>query len=372
MNPRSLQTLSRRDPAVAQIARDWRALTSGKVRRSGRTLGPGEPTLIACSGGADSSALVLALAAVTSDLVVAHIVHDMRPPEQALSDRDAVQTLAERLGLPFVQAPVHVRPTHHLDQAAPPRADRNAEQLARRLRYAALARLAQDLGIRWIAAAHHAQDQTETILMRLLRGSGPAGLRGIAPRRRLAENVQLIRPMLAVTRADAERLCRESGWVWREDATNADASRLRAAVRTLVAPPMRTLSPSLDSHAAAAAGLFRDLTGLLRDRAIQVEKLAAIDHKLPSAASNIGADSTIRWSRDILRGERAVVIGELLRRAHTRLSGEPICGAGSRVLSRVSTAVRDTCGDPRRFAVSGVIVEVTSRTVEVRRVEPHD
>ncbi|MBC7772858.1 MAG: hypothetical protein H7210_10215, partial [Pyrinomonadaceae bacterium] len=85
-----------RDPAMGIIARQWRLLTSGKSASSGRRLGPGERTLVACSGGADSSALVLALAAATDQIVVAHVVHDMRSAAEAHADRDAVRRLAAR------------------------------------------------------------------------------------------------------------------------------------------------------------------------------------------------------------------------------------------------------------------------------------
>jgi len=86
-----------RDAGVRRIVRAWRALTGGRgVRDVDRR------TLIACSGGVDSSALVLALATATEHLVVAHVVHDMRGAEDALADRDAARVLAERVGLGFV------------------------------------------------------------------------------------------------------------------------------------------------------------------------------------------------------------------------------------------------------------------------------
>src|SRR4051794_36385139 len=98
--------LSRRDPVIAAIVRAWRRQTTPHRERRA---GAGQPTLIACSGGADSCALVLALATATDRLIVAHVVHDLRPAAEALRDRDVAKHLAEHLGLEFVQAHVRVR-----------------------------------------------------------------------------------------------------------------------------------------------------------------------------------------------------------------------------------------------------------------------
>ncbi len=231
----------REDTAAIQrrIVRSWRALTGGPgVPDADR------PTLLAASGGADSAALALVLARKTGVKAIGHVVHDLRPPEQAQADRSLVEKLGEALDLPVRIEHVNVK-------------GGNAEASARRLRYEALARLAVNAGCRYVAVAHHADDVLETMLANLMRGSGPRGLRGPAPRRQLTDGVTLVRPMLHVTRAQAEAICRASRWQWAHDATNDDPggadAPLRAALRARVLPVLEELRPGAAERAARAA-----------------------------------------------------------------------------------------------------------------------
>ncbi|MFN0011242.1 MAG: tRNA lysidine(34) synthetase TilS, partial [Phycisphaerales bacterium] len=233
--------LDKRDPVVAGVIRRWRELTT--LPRS-RRAGAGEPLLVACSGGADSSALVLMLAAATDKGIVAHIVHDLRPKREALADCDAAKRLAARVGWRFVQASIKVRALAG-----------NAEANARRVRYEALATLARRCGVGFIATGHQGDDQIETVLMRLMRGSGPTRLAGIRARRVLPglPRVEVIRPMLTVSAADARRVCRGAGWQWQEDRTNADVRLLRNRLRVEVVPRLRKMRPDLAERVGVLA-----------------------------------------------------------------------------------------------------------------------
>lgn len=296
---------NRRDPAVATIARSWRALTTPSNRTRA---GNGARTVIACSAGADSSALVLALAAAqgraskaASRLIVAHIVHDARPEPEALADRDAARRLAAALDLPFAEARIFARAARG-----------NLEAAMRRERYLALARIAVEHDAAFVATAHHAHDQLETLMMALLRGSGPAGLRGIARRRPLAQPhppapspLWLIRPALQVDPADLRRLCTQSDWSWREDPTNADTSRLRSNLRRNALPPLLALRPDAALRAHWLTVMFGSIDDMLRARAEQVwaKRLAEPD---PDAAR-------VRWALADLRSEPAPVIAYALQ-----------------------------------------------------------
>lgn len=360
---RELRLPARRDPAVAAVARRWRELTSGRLG-TGR-LGAGERTLIACSGGADSNALVLALAAVTKKLVIAHVVHDLRPEAEALADRDAVKTLAAAVGIDFVESRVstkellidgHVAPSGLVRRAG----DRNAEGLARRLRYLALAGLAKPLDIRFVATAHHAGDQLESMLLALMRGGGPRGLSGIAPSRSLVPGVRVVRPMLEIGRDECERLCRDAGWEWREDATNADVTRLRSFLRHRVVPELRAARPGVEERAAASAGLLRDAAALIGQRA----------EALLDGSMTRGEPVEFCWERSALRAERGAVIGEVIRRAARRMAGDAgMDQLGRASLDRVIEAVRSTATHPRRFMLRSIEVTVTSKVVTVRARE---
>lgn len=330
-----------RDPAARAVVASWRKLTGGAGVRDGD-----RRTLLACSGGADSSALVLAIgAAVSQAVVVAHVVHDLRPADQANSDRDGAAELARRLGLGFVQRAVSVRAQGG-----------NAEGTARRLRYQALVEMAEEAKCGFVATGHQADDQLETVLMRLMRGAGPRGLRGVRPRRRLSGSVALVRPMLGVTRADCERLCGLAGWSWREDLTNQDEGRLRAAVRAGIIPEMRRLCPGVAQRVSTTAEFMAGAAELIAQRAAQVP-----------AVTDTGA-GTITYSRGDLRDESAVVVGEVLRLAARTVSGGGGLDALTwRVVRPAIEAVRGQGTDPRVFRWKGVVVRVDTHRVSISR-----
>lgn len=214
-------------------------------------VGAGDRVLVACSGGADSVALLLATAALASldkwalDVHVAHVHHHLR--NEADDDAKFVADLAERWTL-----------HHHRRDIHPGDASGNVEANARLARYDALADIAQDIDADHIATAHHADDQLETILMRLVRGSGPRGLRGILPVRRCTpQSGRLIRPMLGTTHDEAIAYLRESHQPWREDHTNADTTRTRARLRAEVLPVLKSLNPKAAQNANKTAQRLR-------------------------------------------------------------------------------------------------------------------
>jgi tRNA(Ile)-lysidine synthetase-like protein len=333
MQPEQTPRITRRHEVVARILREYRLRTGGRgVRDADRRC------VVACSGGADSSALAIALATMTPRPVVAHIVHDLRPEAEALADRDGTRALAKRLGCAYREEMVRVR-------ALPG----NAEANARRVREAALARIAQDERVRFVATGHQADDALETLLMRLARGAGPEGLGGVRATRRLSAGLTLVRPMLVVTRADAQRLCADAGWSWREDATNADLSRLRAAIRAEVVPALERVAPGAGRRVARSAGLFDDAARVLEDRAAAV----------PTTADGQG----VAADRAALRAEPAAVVGVWLRLHTGRVAGAGADRRGS--MAAVVRAVRGDGAEPRVFLLRGAQVRVTARQVRV-------
>lgn len=318
--------------APRAILRAWRELTGGRAVRDAA-----RPTLAACSGGADSSALAIALA--RPGTVLGHVLHDLRPPAEARADRDAVAALARRLGLPFVEASVRVRGRKG-----------NAEANARRARYQALARMARDTGCRFVATGHHAGDAAETILMRLLRGTGPRGLAGVLTTRPLPGDVTLVRPMLGVTRADAQTLCAAAGWAWREDATNTDQTRLRAAIRRRVMPALEEISPGSTRRMAAAAASIAAAGSLVRDQAGQVLRAE-------------GNAPRTQWRRADLRALPPVVLAEAVRMMGGR-------GSGRQQVMQATRAIAGDGPEPREFRVGHAILEVRASLVRVRPAGP--
>jgi tRNA(Ile)-lysidine synthase len=233
-----------------------RRVAHGLRHRCG--VGAGEAVVVAVSGGADSVALLRAMHLLAprrtwgQRLVVAHVQHHLR--DDAEDDARFVAQLAATLGLPFARRDVH--PLHH---------GGNVEATARRQRYAALAQIAREHDATFIATAHHADDQLETLLMRLVRGTGVAGLRGIAWKRPAEAKghepvVRVIRPMLAATHDQALDFLGQLQQPWRDDRTNRDTTRLRARLRHDVLPHLRHLHPRVAQHALALADDVRALS----------------------------------------------------------------------------------------------------------------
>jgi tRNA(Ile)-lysidine synthase len=215
-----------------------------------RLLAPGDRMGVAVSGGADSVALLRLLyqlrAALGVTLLVVHFDHGLRGAESQ-ADAEFVADLARTRGLSFILEREDVA-------AAAARNKWNLEDAARRLRYEFFDRVVREGRATRIAVAHTADDQAETVLAHLLRGSGPAGLAAIYP---VAGSV--VRPLLGVRREELRSYLRERGQAWREDSTNLDVRRLRARIRASLVPLLeRDFSPRIVGHLARLAGLARE------------------------------------------------------------------------------------------------------------------
>jgi tRNA(Ile)-lysidine synthase len=214
----------------------------------------GAPFLVGVSGGADSVALVLGLTAIApprTRIIVAHAEHDLR--SAAVADREFVAQLADRLGLGFAWQRIAVR------EADGPRGE-GLEGRARRLRYRFLSEAAHAHGARHVLVAHTADDQAETILHRILRGTGPAGLAGMRAARELCPGVALLRPLLTVPRDEVRAFLAATLETWREDESNADLRHARNFLRHEILGRC-----AAGPYPAAAAAIVRlgDQTGRL-------------------------------------------------------------------------------------------------------------
>jgi tRNA(Ile)-lysidine synthase len=189
-----------------------------------------EPALIGVSGGRDSVALLHALAARGQRLVVCHLDHALRA--ESREDAAFVQRLAERLGCEFVGRRENVA-------ARAKRTKQSIETAAREARYAFFAKVARERGVRRLFLAHHADDQVETFLFNLLRGSGAAGLAGmrvVTTRVIRGVELEIVRPMLGVWREEIDRYVARHELEFREDASNDDPRHTRNRLRHEVLP----------------------------------------------------------------------------------------------------------------------------------------
>lgn len=206
--------------------------------------GPG--VILAVSGGPDSVALMHAAAKFDSSrpIFVATVDHGLRRESRA--EADSVAALAQRLSL-----------VHHTLHWAGPKPESGLQSNARAMRYRLLQDHAAAIGARLLLTAHHADDQAETIVMRLIAGSGPAGLAGMRKERALTNDVRLARPFLSLTKAELVAYCEAHGLAFARDPSNADDRFLRARLRVLM--------PLLAAEGLSAARLGRLAGRLARD-----------------------------------------------------------------------------------------------------------
>lgn len=217
-----------------------------------RTLAPeAERFALGISGGGDSVALAWMLHEAGVDLVLLHVDHGLRA--DAAADAAFVRDLALSLGVPFAVERIEVR-------AVADQRGWNLEDAARRLRRAALHRLARRAGADVLVLAHTVDDQAETVLLQALRGA--AYLRGMPER-----HGRLVRPALGLGRGELRGWLDRQGRSWRDDPTNADLDRSRAWVRHAVLPRLEGYAPGATHRLARLAIVQRDLAAFVRAEA---------------------------------------------------------------------------------------------------------
>lgn len=251
--------------------------------------------LVAVSGGADSVALLRAMRALKQpgpgELWVGHFNHGLRPT--ADDDEQFVRELCNSLNL---------RARFGKPSAALSLGRNGMEDNARRARYQFLQRAAEDIGARFVVTAHTADDQVETILHRLIRGTGLDGLQGIPRARALGPAVTVIRPLLGTRRADVEKYLRSIGQSWREDQTNQDVRFTRNRIRHELLPLLESLAPDVQQAVLRLGQIACDVQAVIKD---DVARLFSITVKLDGP-------NAVRIGCDALRGCQRHLIRELL------------------------------------------------------------
>ena len=340
--------------------------------------GGGDTVLVAVSGGADSVALLDVLSALARPLDLKlhalHVHHGLRA--EAEPEADFVRAFCRELAVPFHLERVAVRRVS-VPGADPPWQGLEAE--ARRARYGAFRACAAAVGASAVATGHTADDQAETVLMRLLQGAGPRGLGGIAPVRR-----PYVRPLLERRRAEVEAHLRARGLSWVEDASNRDPAFLRNRIRHDLVPFLverwdPALAASLGRAATVARGVVADLeqrAGAALDRLARPEggalvlSLDALRRLPEELAAEVLRQGLIRLDprRATLRapGERALrrVLGNEALRRPLRLGRVRIERSGRWL--RVGGGPRPGVA-PRAWQVPGrLVLEEVGLSLEAR------
>ena len=230
----------------------------------------GKLVLVGVSGGADSIALLTVLVELGYSCIVGHCNFHLRG-EESMRDECFTETYARKLGLPFVKVDFNTRDyaaEHHL----------SVEMAARELRYAWFEEMRCVHDAQAIAVAHHRDDNVETVLMNLIRGSGIRGMSGIRPK-----NGFVVRPLLSVTRQEILQWLSERQLEYVTDSTNLSAAYTRNFIRLRVLPLLETINPSVRTainrtaeHLAETESLFAYVMADARKRVFEAENRLSI------------------------------------------------------------------------------------------------
>ncbi len=286
-------------PAESELGRRFVA----HVRARG-LVREGDGVVVALSGGLDSVVLLhllrFALTEPSPKLTAAHVDHGMRADSTA--DARWVARLCDAWVVPLRACLLDPAPT--------------TEAEARVRRYEFLEATRRDVGARWMVTAHHADDQAETVLFRVLRGTGPTGLRGIRERR----SPRVWRPLLPFTREDLRAYAEAHGLGWREDPTNLSSSYARNVLRGRILPEV---------EASIAPRARRALSGLARRAAADEAAWRSLEDELLGEAGL--REEEEGYSMDAVRlGARHPAVRARLLRALARRLGVVPSEAGTR------------------------------------------
>ena len=248
--------------------------------------------VVAVSGGVDSMTLLHLLVEIGQPLVAVHVDHGLRA--DSAEDAAFVRSECSRLGTEVEVIEVTV-------------AQGNVQARAREARYDVLVEVTRRRRERWVATAHTATDQAETVLMALARGAGLRGMAGMPPRRALTEGVDLIRPLLQCSKQEVRAEARSRAWAWREDSSNARPDYLRNRLRHTVLPSLEAEAPGVDLRIAASAADARAAlrlgAALGEDGEIALGVMAA----LPESACGLLVSEALAYAVPEARRSRALV-----------------------------------------------------------------
>ncbi|HZZ60161.1 MAG TPA: tRNA lysidine(34) synthetase TilS [Roseiarcus sp.] len=296
----------------------------------------GRALLLAVSGGPDSTALLLMAAEWAARrggrIAAATVDHGLRP--ESAVEAEAVAALAAKLGVP-----------HEILVWTGAKPATRVQERAREARYRLLIGRAREIGADAIATAHHADDQAETVLFRLIRGSGVAGLAGIE-RMSERDGVTIVRPLLGVTKRDLVAFCRSRGAAFADDPSNADPRFAR--------PRLRALIERLGEEGLNAEGLVR-----LARRAAEADE--ALARMTAEAEARIGADGHV--DARALFAEPIAIVQRLLARRIAKAGGRDESRIGLEKIETLALRLGEAAANGQALAanVGGALIRLSAK-----------
>ena len=303
-----------------------------------------DSVLVALSGGADSVFLLHFLTAYKQyyriKLAAMHINHGLRG-EAADADEQFCKDLCLTLNIPFHSATIDIKLLAKNEKFS-------VEEAGRVARYNAFTAKIAELGFNKIATAHHADDNLESLLLNLAKGCGINGLRGIAPVR----DGNIIRPLLALKKADIVEALQAAGSGWCTDASNLDDNFERNRIRINIIPQLRTINPEVAEAVLRLSDNVRAITDISTALIIQLEELAVTGQSLDEFHLRV---APLMTALPVLR--TALIIKTAEERLHlplTKKLAEQIAGlAEKRPGSRIAIGKRFSAHRERELIVIG-------------------
>jgi len=281
----------------------------------------GETVLVGVSGGPDSMALLYLLMDIRNEygiaLKLAHLNHGFR--KEAVDEAEFVRKTAVSLGLPVIISSIDVPAIKERDGLS-------AQEAARKARYAFFAAAVEEAGASMVALAHTADDQAETVLMRLLRGSGPLGLSGIPPVRKISSQESgdrrqgpiIIRPLIECSRKEIEKYISERNIPFVTDSSNLKMDYMRNRVRMELLPFLEGYNPNIKETLVRTADVAR------RDNEfLDMEAESAYQSLIPQPSSFIPTDNSgITLDFKLLKKLPEAVSSRVIRKAIKAVKGD--------------------------------------------------
>lgn len=345
------------------------------VMQSLRRLVPaGSHILVACSGGPDSMALLFCAIKAGYKVHVGHVVHDMRPRDVALVDKKLVENFCASIGIPFYSEEVYIQGC--AKESARLGRSNNVEDAYREGRLQAVESMFhrtvyhfnKNGKMNYLITGHHADDQLETMLMKLCRGAGLRGMSGIAEKM-VREDHCIVRPMLGITKSDCYAICRENNLPYTEDMTNQDIDYTRNAIRHKVLPLLKNLFPYCSEQFSNAALVAHSAQLLVEDEVKGLSKHETIVETFEDNGRETDNPSSTSIKVEALRIQEDIVIYEWLRKAYQHAVGRRRLGAINKTMcDQVILAIREKKN--RKFIwPHGASVRVNQTEVKLSEVD---
>ncbi|MGD2252210.1 MAG: tRNA lysidine(34) synthetase TilS [Anaerolineales bacterium] len=315
-----------------------------------------ERVVVGVSGGPDSLCILDVMHGLGYPVVIGHLDHQLRP--ESGQEARYVRKIAKHYGVRFFIERADVRSAAGKG--------RSLEDAARLKRYDFLVRVAKKAKARYVAVGHTADDQAETVLMHLLRGAGPAGLRGMLPRTSLdrwiglsdAEGILLIRPLLEISRRQTEAHCQAAGLQPMEDASNLDQTFFRNRLRHELLPLLESYNPGIRGVLCRTGKVMADVSELLEDLTSEV---------WPQAIRPAG-NGVLAFQAEALKALPVALQRSVVRRAILEL--RPECrDIGYASVASVLSCVEKLQQGARHWVVGGLELQVAGHEVVLRDPE---